>query len=201
MNSITRKWRNWKHGRQFAKTGKGCRFLGRFMTIDGHAEAGKGCHFRDNIILRTRRNGKIVFDDYAGLSWGVILEALELIHIGKKAGLAESVVIRDSTHIVYGTKEYWRLTPHIVKPVIIGDGCWIGSRAYICLGVNIGEGAVVGANSVVTDDTQIGPYEIWAGVPARFIAHRTDNVDPKKLAQTQKLIEEFGVKDDRRFDL
>lgn len=47
---------------------------------------------------------------------------------------------------------------------------FIGAGAIICNAVDIGEGAIVGAGSVVTKD--IPPYEIWAGNPAKFIKKR-----------------------------
>ena len=40
----------------------------------------------------------------------------------------------------------------IAKPVIIGDGVWIGGGAKILPGVNIGENAIIGVNAVVTKD-------------------------------------------------
>lgn len=52
----------------------------------------------------------------------------------------------------------------------IGNDVWLGIRTIVLGGVNIADGAVVGAGSVVTKD--IGPYEIWAGNPARFIRKR-----------------------------
>lgn len=39
-------------------------------------------------------------------------------------------------------------------------------------GCRIGDGAIVAMNSVVTKGTQIGPNEIWAGVPARLLKTR-----------------------------
>ncbi len=54
-----------------------------------------------------------------------------------------------------------------VKPIRIGDKAWIGFNAIILKGVSIGEGAVVGAGSVVTKD--IEPWTIVAGSPARFV--------------------------------
>lgn len=54
--------------------------------------------------------------------------------------------------------------------VIIKKKAYIGANTVICKPVTIGEGAVVGASSVVTKD--IPPYEIWAGNPARFIRKR-----------------------------
>lgn len=57
-----------------------------------------------------------------------------------------------------------------IKPIVIGDDVWIGSRALIMKGVHIGNGAIIGAGSVVTKD--VPPYEIWAGNPAHFIKSR-----------------------------
>jgi acetyltransferase-like isoleucine patch superfamily enzyme len=52
-------------------------------------------------------------------------------------------------------------------PVRIGPKAFVGAFAIVLKGVTIGEGAVIGAGSVVTKP--VGPYEIWAGAPARFI--------------------------------
>ena len=54
--------------------------------------------------------------------------------------------------------------------VIIKKNAYIGANTIICKPVTIGEGAIIGASSVVTKD--IPPFEIWAGNPARFIRKR-----------------------------
>lgn len=54
--------------------------------------------------------------------------------------------------------------------VTLGDYCWIGANVLINPGVSIGENSVVGANSVVTRD--VPPFEIWGGVPAKFIRRK-----------------------------
>jgi len=56
--------------------------------------------------------------------------------------------------------------------VIIGNDVWIGAHALILSGVKIGDGAVIGARSVVTKDVE--PYAIVAGNPARIIGMRFD---------------------------
>jgi maltose O-acetyltransferase len=54
--------------------------------------------------------------------------------------------------------------------VIIGDHVWIGFRAIVLPGITIGEGAVVGAGSVVCRD--VPPFAIAAGNPAKVIGER-----------------------------
>lgn len=57
--------------------------------------------------------------------------------------------------------------------VTIGKNSWMGANTIICKPIKIGEGAIIGASSVVTKD--IPPFEIWAGNPARFIRRRCNN--------------------------
>lgn len=59
--------------------------------------------------------------------------------------------------------------------VHIGDRAWIAFRAVVLPGVTIGEGAVVGANAVVTRD--VPPYAIVAGSPARKVGERQRGLD------------------------
>lgn len=198
MNRITSAWRNFWYGRKFARLGRGCRFVGKDVTIDGHVEAGDFCRFRGNIIMRTNEQGRIMLADRVGILNFCIIEAAELVQIGAWTALTEFVVIRDTTHLVRGTDAKWALTPRITKPVIIGSGCWIGSRTYIGPGITIGDGAVVGVGSVVTKD--IPPFEVWAGAPARFLYHRTKDVPPEVQAETDRLIAEQGIRPNRYED-
>lgn len=56
----------------------------------------------------------------------------------------------------------------IALPVTIGKRVWIGGGAIILAGVKIGDGAVIGAGSVVTKD--VGPGQIVVGNPARILS-------------------------------
>lgn len=56
------------------------------------------------------------------------------------------------------------------QPVEIGHDVWIGHRAIVLPGIEIGNGAVVGAGAVVTSD--VAPYTVVAGVPAESIGQR-----------------------------
>lgn len=63
--------------------------------------------------------------------------------------------------------------------VIIGNDVWIGFRVIILSGTHIGDGAVIGAGSVVTKD--IPPYAIVAGNPARIVRYRFTSEQIEKL--------------------
>ena len=54
-----------------------------------------------------------------------------------------------------------------ISPVRINDRAWLGFNSIILKGVTIGEGAIIGAGSVVTKD--VPAYTIVAGNPARII--------------------------------
>lgn len=60
--------------------------------------------------------------------------------------------------------------PQKYGDVSFGDYCWVGANVFVNPGLSIGENAVVGANSVVTKN--IPPFEIWGGVPAKFIRRK-----------------------------
>ena len=62
-------------------------------------------------------------------------------------------------------------SPDEIKPVRICKHAWIGQGSYIMKGVTIGEGAIIGANSVVVSD--IPPFSVAFGNPARIIVKDT----------------------------
>lgn len=65
------------------------------------------------------------------------------------------------------------------KETYIGNDVWIGANCLIKSGVNIADGAVIGMGAVVLKD--IGPYEVWAGNPARLIRKRFDDETIERL--------------------
>lgn len=69
------------------------------------------------------------------------------------------------------------------KPLVIGNDVWIGCNATVLRGVSIGDGAVIGANSLVNKD--VPPYAIVAGCPARIIKYRFEKEIIDKLLHMQ----------------
>lgn len=96
---------------------------------------------------------------------GCFLNLGDSIRIGRYVGFGQQVMILTETHAIGGPD--YRSGPLTPKPVQIGDGCWIGARATILPGVVIGDGTVVAAGAVVSQDAP--PHTIVGGVPAKVI--------------------------------
>jgi len=100
------------------------------------------------------------------------ITAVNSIRIGKNVRTGKSVLISDNSHGDPKDMALRNIAPN-ARPIyskgaiVIGDNVWIGEKAAILAGVTIGEGAIIGANAVVTKN--IPPYSIAAGIPARII--------------------------------
>jgi len=90
------------------------------------------------------------------------------IKIGNNVSISSDVVILTADHDMDNENMDGRN-----KGVIINDYVWIGTRATLLPGVNIGYGAVVATGAVVTKD--VPPYGVAAGVPAKVIKYRNSN--------------------------
>ncbi|MDD5294606.1 MAG: acyltransferase, partial [Patescibacteria group bacterium] len=91
------------------------------------------------------------------------------MEIGDHTMIAPFCQILDHNH---GTKKGILMSEQlaIIKATKIGRDVWIGSGAKILAGVTIGDGAIIGANAVVTKD--IPKNAIAVGVPAKVINYR-----------------------------
>lgn len=115
----------------------------------------------------------------------------EDLTIGKYCSIARGVTIilggEHNTHwvttypfnTIFESKKHIKDHPVSKGPIIIGNDVWIGTEAIILSGVNIGDGAVVAARSLVSKD--VPPYSIVAGNPAKIIRYRFDEVTIENL--------------------
>jgi acetyltransferase-like isoleucine patch superfamily enzyme len=110
---------------------------------------------------------QIELGDNVFFNENVFLDAKGGITIGSNVGITENVMIFTHSHgeDIHSTRVY--------KPVVIKDYAKIYSKALINLGVTIGEGAIIGANSVVTKD--VADYTMVAGTPAELIRERRNH--------------------------
>ncbi len=121
------------------------------------------------VVLRTlRANAEIILGRGVGLSSNTVSAALR-IQIGEGTLVGAGVVIIDNDfHSPLGEWNWRDAAPENPKPVVIGRGVFIGTRAIILKGVTIGDRATVGAGAVVSKDVPV--QTIAVGNPARVIA-------------------------------
>ncbi len=120
---------------------------------------------------------------------GTFVEIQKGVTIGKNCKISSHTFICEGVHIedncfighnvTFINDKYPRATnpdgslqtesDWVCIPTYVKKGASIGSSATILCGVTIGEGAIVGAGSVVTKDVE--PYTVVAGVPAKLIKH------------------------------
>ena len=95
----------------------------------------------------------------------------QAVTIGDNVVMGPDVVIMTNAHEFDDTNTPIRLQDaQSRRPVSLGNGVWLGTRVIILPGVHVGEGAVVGAGSVVTRN--VPANAVVAGVPARFLRWR-----------------------------
>jgi acetyltransferase-like isoleucine patch superfamily enzyme len=87
------------------------------------------------------------------------------VHIGNGVELVEDVLLSTQSHNVDSV-----LFESVYEPVVVEDFCWLGPRAIVLPGVRLCEGTVVGANAVVTMNTEA--WSVYVGVPAARIKSR-----------------------------
>lgn len=91
------------------------------------------------------------------------------ITLGNNCLIASKTTINDTGH-EYKLNMNISEQPRTSKEITIEDDVWIGTSCVILQGVTVGKGSVIGAGFVVL--RSIPAYEIWAGLPARFIKKR-----------------------------
>lgn len=140
-------------------------------SIEVHASIGREC----SVIY-----SKFGFGTFIGRG-----SIVKFSKIGKFGNLSWHLSIGGSNHNYNAACMYtdstWKRVLNVgsgLKPVpdeeytVIGNDVWIGANADIIRGVKIGDGAVIGADSLVLQD--IPPYAIAVGSPAKVIRYRFD---------------------------
>ena len=146
-------------GRRFMDIGEGLT-TGVNVRLDAYGLR------RGDVILRIGRNVQMNDAVHIGA-------ALEVV-IGDNTLIASRVFISDHDHGKYHLPDSNSIPeirpidrPISSMPVRIGRNVWLGEQVCVLAGVTVGDGAIVGANSVVTHD--VAENSIAVGNPARVI--------------------------------
>lgn len=140
------------------------------VTYGGHLEIGADCTLQDYCyVALTLPHPKIIIGNNVVVGRGTMITGKNLIKIGDDVLIGSFVQIIDTDHGDARDKIVREQRARIGE-VVIGNDVWIGAGARILRNVHIGDGAIIGANSVVTHD--VPAFAIVAGVPARIIKYR-----------------------------
>ncbi|GIX58688.1 hypothetical protein BPADB04_37180 [Bacillus paranthracis] len=156
--------------------------LGNYVSLDGLSKEGLKIGNNVNIGSYTiiacsgslKHLGKgMTIGDNSGIGDFSFFGAAGGIRIGKNVIMGQNVRFHSENH------NFDRLDIPIKeqgvtnKGIIVGDDCWIGSGAVFLDGVKVGEGSVIGANTLVNKD--IPPFSVAVGNPVKIIKNRIEN--------------------------
>ncbi len=128
---------------------------------------GPGADFRRGFVAEVADGGRIEMGAACTFTSNALIQISTSLVIGERAVFAQSVMIADGNHRFRDHTRHVLDQGYDVRPITIGDGALILSKCTIV--ADVGEGAVVGANSVVTKP--VPAFCLAAGVPARVIEY------------------------------
>jgi putative colanic acid biosynthesis acetyltransferase WcaF len=104
-------------------------------------------------------------EDAVAIANGVEIYNPALIRLASHCTISQGAYLCGSTHD-FNDPGF----PMINKPITIGRYAWVCARAVVCPGINVGDGAVLGLNSVATKDLKA--WTVYGGAPARQLKLR-----------------------------
>ena len=129
----------------------------------------------DHVVIRcVGGSGDIEIGEFCYFNPGAVLYSGNGIKMGNYVLLAAGVKIMPTNH-AFGRRDVPIRHQGFAESkggIVIEDDVWLGANAVVLDGVRIGRGAVIAAGSVVT--SEVPPYEIWGGIPARKMGDRPE---------------------------
>lgn len=160
------------------------------LNINGsNLKLGEFCRFYENVFIKAGRN--ITIGRYTSISGPNtdIVNSIFPIKIGSFCSIARNVTIQEYNHNPENFTTYYikqnllnkkEINEKVSKgSIVIGNDVWIGAQCIILSGAQIGDGAIIAANSVVTG--KIPSYAIAGGTPAKVIKYRFSEEKINKL--------------------
>lgn len=150
------------------------------MIHPSNAELDDHCQIMDYAFVDAGQSLKI--GKYSTITWQCVVEGGAKISIGDRVFLGPGSKVLSSTYELNGyyaiehIPDECRATSY--GDIVIEDDAYIGAGAVVMPGVKIGEGAVVGANSLV--NRNLKPWGIYFGNPVKLIGMREKPTEERK---------------------
>lgn len=140
------------------------------MQKGSRIKIGKGVYLRKGVILECGPKGVIEIGEKTIISYSVWIGSTNLVKIGDYCLIARLVDIMDVNHATQ-KDQLIANQGYTQGETIIGADCLIGVKTTVCANVSIGNGTIIGSNSVVCKN--LPSNVIATGAPAQIIKART----------------------------
>jgi len=157
------------------KVGKGLRCVKfpRFSLVPHkNITIGDQVTIGEHILIEVVKKGLLTINNGVNLTRNVVIVANSSIIIGDNCLVAENVSIRDANHQTQKDKIIHEQDSDI-GPIKIGKDVWLGANTVVLKGVNIPDGCVIGANSLVLEKSVLEPYGVYGGSPLKLLKVRS----------------------------
>ncbi len=181
----------------------------RFVSDESARDA--GMRYRPEMFARCGQNvqidprvyishpGRVVIGDWTTIQSQTAFHTVGGLHVGRYVGIGYRVMILTFQHRYRNAKTIPFDDGLFLQPVLIRDYAWVGWGSRVLPGVEIGEGAIVGMGSVVTQD--VPPLAIVLGNPAQVVGSRSQEhfeqckaegrVNPHRILETYGRFDEI----------
>jgi acetyltransferase-like isoleucine patch superfamily enzyme len=179
---VARRWRWWLLRRAGANVPHVIRSDGYFFGgHPGGFSCGREAHILTGariVIGQTAKGvGKLAIGDWFFMNHYSFVDCHVRISIGNHVMVGPYAYIADFDHDTRVTEGPKIQGATLGEPVSIGNHVWIGAHAVVLKGVTIGDGAVVAAGAVVTQN--VPSMAVVGGVPARLLKYRSKTAQPE----------------------
>jgi acetyltransferase-like isoleucine patch superfamily enzyme len=138
-----------------------------WMPAEATFRVGPGSEFRRDFFCEIAPGGRVEMAEGVIFTAAALIQISTSLTIGRRAVFGQSVMIADGNHKFRDHTKHLLDQGYDFRPITIGDNAIVTSKCTILN--SIGEGAIIGAGSVVTNP--IPAYCLAYGAPARVVEY------------------------------
>ncbi|OQY59559.1 MAG: hypothetical protein B6245_06040 [Desulfobacteraceae bacterium 4572_88] len=167
------------------------------MLVKNNPKDGRGIRIGSHCMIYPRnrfvlgdlehnRDADLCIGDNVHINAGGYISGEGGVSIGDDVLIGPNTCILSAGHVYGDPNQPIRTQPLSYAPIRIGRDVWIGGSSVILQGVSIGDGAVVGAGSVVCKD--VPSLAVLVGNPGRIVKYRGDRSSENVFTRIMKWV-------------
>ena len=137
----------------------------RFQIAGGNVEFNGKCYIGSSSAIAVGRKGTLILGDNFSSSAGIKIACQHRIKFGSNVLCGWEATFMDSDFHQLSSVDSSQ-PPQPFAPIVIGNGCWFGSKTLIMKGTKLPDNCTIATNSMCNKE-YTGDYTIYAGAPAK----------------------------------